>query len=630
MEKIISELQNDFEKKSNKLSITNLVKLLKYTSNKYYNETQVISDEQYDLLYDLLKKKSPNNKFFNNIGADVSSNDKVKLPYHMGSMDKKKPNTGEVDSWIKKYKDSKYIISDKLDGDSILFVVNDGEKNLYTRGNGSYGRDISHLIEFFPEFNRDFEIENFAVRGEFIISKDNFKKYKDKFSNARSMLNGLIIKKNVSKDDISIIDFIAYEYVSNMKYQSQLKQLKQMDFNLVKAMQLKEINDDILSKLLEKRRKKSLYDIDGLIITNNKANERNTSGNPKYAFAFKDTSLLESKIVDVIEVEWNISKDDLLKPRIKIKPIQLSGVEINYVTGFNGKYIEDNKIGKDSKLEIIRSGDVIPHIKKVIKLTKADMPKMKYKWSDSKVDIIVDEVTDDIKYTKLLKYLTYFFKTIGIKNIDSKTLEKIINSKLDTLPKILKAKEKDFLNIEGFQETMANKIYLNIQNKIKDVKLPVLMTASNIFGKGFGVKKFNIILKEYPTIITKNYNEDKLIELVIKLEGFEKKTAIKFAKGVPKFILFLKSVPMIKIQKEKQINIGTILQDKKIVFSGFRDKELEELIEIQGGKVVGTISKNTAFLIVKDKDESSSKITKAEELKVKILSKTSFIKKFKL
>ena len=87
---------------------------------------------------------------------------------------------------------------------------------------------------------------------------------------------------------------------------------------------------------------------------------------------------------------------------------------------------------------------------------------------------------------------------------------------------------------------------------------------------------------------------------------------------------------MIKIQKENRSNTGSILQDKKIVFSGFRDKELEELIENQGGQVIGIVSKNTSFLIVKSKDECSSKIAKAEELKVKILTKTLFSKKFKL
>ena len=73
------------------------------------------------------------------------------------------------------------------------------------------------------------------LRGEFIISKKNFLDFKDKFSNARSMLNGLIIKKNIDEEEISIIDFIAYEYISNMKYPSQLKQIKNLGFKLVEA-----------------------------------------------------------------------------------------------------------------------------------------------------------------------------------------------------------------------------------------------------------------------------------------------------------------------------------------------------------------------------------------------------------
>ena len=114
--------------------------------------------------------------------------------------------------------------------------------------------------------------------------------------------------------------------------------------------------------------------------------------------------------------------------------------------------------------------------------------------------------------------------------MDSKTLEKIIKSKLDSLPKILKAKEKDFLKIDGFQETMANKIYNNIQDKIKNVKMGTLMTASNIFGKGFGIKKFNIILKKYPNIIIKSPSESKVIDLIIELDGFEKKQLLNLQK----------------------------------------------------------------------------------------------------
>ena len=89
-------------------------------------------------------------------------------------MDKFKPSDGQIENWKKKYK-GPYIISDKLDGVSGLFMIKNGEKKLFTRGDGTYGTNISSFIPFFEELNQDFN-SNFSIRGEFIISKENFKK----------------------------------------------------------------------------------------------------------------------------------------------------------------------------------------------------------------------------------------------------------------------------------------------------------------------------------------------------------------------------------------------------------------------------------------------------------------------
>jgi len=627
MNTIIKSIKKDIHDVISNITTANLVKVLKYASDKYYNDQEILTDEEYDLLYELLKKKSPKNSLFKQIGSKVHTKNKINLPYHMGSMDKIKPFTGVIDKWKKKYT-GPYIISDKLDGVSGLFVVDENNnKKLYTRGDGTIGTDISSLIPLSKTLNQNFELNNFAVRGEFIISKKNFEKNKGKYSNARSMVNGIMNKKNVTKEEFKIVDFIIYEFIkSSYKLSKQMKYIKKLNLDLVFVMRVNEIDDKDLSKLLEIRKKKSLYEIDGLVITDDNEHKKNTSGNPKYAFAFKDLSLLESAIVEVINVEWNISKDGLLKPRIAIKPVSLSGVVIKYVTGFNAKYIVDNKIGKGTKLKIIRSGDVIPHIVSIEKSTQADMPNIKYKWIDSKVDIIVNESNDLIKKERLIKNITYFLKKIEVKNVDARLVEKFIDNKIDTIPKILKAKDTDFLKIDGFKETMATKIYDNIQTSIKNIKLSKLMTASNIFGQGFGIKKFDAILKVHPDIIRKKYNEKKIIEIIKEIDGFEEKTAIKFAKGLPKFIEFLKTIPMIRISTPDKISDNK-LKDIKVVFSGFRDKELEDLIENHGGKVVGTISKNTNYLIVKDLNETSSKITKAKELNIKIITKDLFIKK---
>ena len=608
------------------LNISELVKILKFASDKYYNDIEVLTDDEYDKLYDLLKERSPNNKFFTLIGSDIHSKEKIKLPFHMGSMDKFKPGMELIDKWVKKYH-GPYLITDKLDGVSGLFVNNKGNKKLYTRGNGTYGTDITSLIKYIKSINQKFK-ENIVIRGEFIISKKNFKKYEKQYSNSRAMVSGLINKKTTNEDEFKYIDFICYELITStdkMKYTpiEQLELLEKYNLDVVDYKLVKSISEEYLSSILKIKKQKAKYEIDGLVIYDNNKHLKNNSGNPKYAFAFKDMELNKKIEVEVIKVEWNISKDNLLKPRILIKPVKLNDVNIKSLTGFNAKYIIDNKIGKGSKLIIIRSGDVIPHIVDIIKETKAELPTYKYKWNKNKVDIILDDTNLEIKKEQAVKNITYFLKTLLVKGIDAKLVKKLVDNNINTINKLLKIKLDDLIKIEGFQETLAKKIFINIHNSIINVEIARIMTASNLFGAGFGIKKFNLILDKYPNILKLDKSKKELLEMIIEIDGFQEKTAKKFVDNLDKFKNFLNDNPNIKIKNTKKKK-GNKLEGKTIVFSGFRDKELEEKIIIEGGKVTTTITSNTDILIVKDINDNSSKIKKAKELGIKIISKDKF------
>ena len=625
MNDIIISIKKNINNVLDNISKINLIKILNYTANKYYNGIEVITDKQYDLLYDKLKDIDTNNKFFKQIGFDVHTKNKTKLPYHMGSMDKIKAGSNLIDNWKNKYKGS-YVISDKLDGVSGLFVIKRGLKKLYTRGNGSIGTDISSLIPKIKILNQKFKIKNIAIRGEFIISKRNFKKCKNTYSNPRALVSGLINKKTVNKNELDIVDFIAYEVIKpdKKKISSQLSIIDKLNLKSVHALKINNFDETFLSKYLTIRKEKAPYEVDGLVIYDNNIHIRNKSGNPKYAFAFKDTSLNQTAIVEVLKVEWNISKDGLLKPRIFIKAVKLSGVIIKNVTGFNAKYILDNDIGKGSRLKIIRSGDVIPHIVSIEKRSLADMPSIKYKWNKTKVDIIIDESNKEIDNERSVKNITYFLKTLEIKNIDTKIVEKLVENNINTIKKIINIKVDDFLKIDGFKEKLAEKLFTNIQDGIKDVELARLMSGTNIFGAGFGIKKFNLILDKYPNILKILKSKDEILKMIILIDGFEEKTAKKFVDNLDKFKKFLKDNPNIKIKNTKKKVKGKKYLGKTIVFSGFRDKELEEEIISEGGKVTTTITNNTDLLIVKDINENSSKIIKAKQLGVRIVKKDEF------
>jgi NAD-dependent DNA ligase len=625
---LVKEFQkdpNDFIENNN--NVKQLVKLAKFLSSKYYTSGPIVSDEEYDLLIDAIRNLEPNNSFFKEIGTDCKQNNIVELPFYMGSMDKIK-NSKDVIDWSHKY-NGPYYISDKLDGISALLVLDkiNGNK-LYTRGNGSKGNDITPLLKYLniPQLNEEYVV----VRGELIMCKDKFKKYSDNMANARNLVCGTVNSKRVNKERMNDIDFVAYEIVEPwLPIKDQFKALKTNKFKTVYNTVLDNINIDNLSALLKERKDNSEYDIDGIIVSYGKPKKRLDEGNPDYAFAFKQTFENQTVNVRVLDVEWNESKDGYLKPRLILEPTKLSGVTIKYVTAFNAKYIQDNNIGPNTIIKLVRSGDVIPHILQVVNSTKAKMPDLDYIWTDTKVDIIAKKQSMD----GLIQSLTFSVQKLKIKNVNEGIIKKLVENDIKTIIDLLNI-DKDFLlDLDSFQEKKANLVFKSIQDAVQNMTLLDFMVASNTLGRGLGEKKIKKILDTYPNIIAEHKKD--IYNKILKLEGFDEITTNLFTNNLDEFIKLFKKLPS-KLQKQlliikKKQNVNNRFKDLKIVFSGFRNKEWEATIEEEGGKVVSTVSKNTDILIAKKEDieeENNSKIKKALELKIKILTPEKFDKEY--
>ena len=600
--KILEKLLSDPYDFIENAKLSDITKLIKYANDAYFNTSSpIMSDEEYDLLKDELYKRKPDHSLLSHIGSQVHSKKKVVLPYHMGSMDKIKPNTGVITKWITKYK-GPYVYSDKLDGTSALLVLPD--KKLYTRGNGSQGTYIASILPYINGIPKYTNKTKIVVRGELMISKANFKKFENKFANSRAMVNGLVNKKSAEKEDLQNIDFVAYEIVDPpYKISKQYSELKKYKFNVVNNGSFRSINDESLCEHLKTRKKNSRYDIDGIIIVDDNQHSRNTRGNPKYAFAFKDILEEQMAVANIDKVEWNISKNGLLIPRIFIKPpVKIGGIKIQHVTGHNAKFIKDNGIGKGSKIKLIRSGDVIPHILEVIKKVTPSFPNTEYKWNSTNVNIMIDKskINDTQKNKLLIKNITYFLKKSGIKNADESIVKKFINAGLDSIPKILKASNDDFLKVDGFKDRMAHKIYTNIRGALKNIKLNVLMAASNLFGASLGARKMLLIVDEYPNILKMKLTKSQLIEKLNNIDGFNTITSTSFAEGLPKFKQFMKKLPsyVSTTVKKDSVSKNTKVKKLKVVFSGFRNADWVKIIEGNGGKVSNTVGKSIDVLVV--------------------------------
>ena len=608
------------------------VTIIQKANEAYYNNNPLMTDNEFDIVKEYFEKKFPNNPVLQNIGAPITKN-KVTLPYNMPSMDKIKPDTDALNKWMKKYTDN-YVLSCKLYGVSGMYTTENNTQKLYTRGDGTIGQDVTHLLSVLnlPK------LKDIVVRGEFIISKAKFEeKYKSKFANSRNLVAGIINSKTLD-NKVNDMDFVAYEVIKPVLCPSdQMKLLEKYGFNTVRNLQMSSLTNELLSQLLIDWRSNYEYEIDGVIVSNNKKYAR-TEKNPEHSFAFKmviSDQVAEAKVVDVI---WNASKSGYLKPRVRIEPIHIGGVKIEYATGFNGKFIESNKIGIGAVIQLIRSGDVIPYIKSVTtEAETAKMPDVPYHWNETKVDIILDNIEDDVTVNE--KNITSFFVGISVEGLSSGNVKRLMNAGYDSIIKIIHMKKEDYEGIEGFQTKMINKIYNGIQDRLKESTLVEIVAASNLLGRGIGKKRLEPIFERYPNLFTLLISNEELKIMLLSVNGIGEENATSIVENMKKMKTFLVDANLLyKLcqerpkqtdeNKKSPVKVDHILNGKNIVMTKVRDADIISALSKYGGKLENNITKNTFVLITKSHDDVSSKTKKANELGIPIMTPLEFTEKY--
>jgi len=608
-----------------------LEEFIEFLDDSYYNENPLLTDNEYDIVKEYKEKKFPSKDTVCKIGAPIKGKNKVTLPFEMASMDKIKPDSGALSAWTAKYK-GPYLLSCKLDGVSGLYECNQkGEYKLYTRGDGCVGQNISHLIDALelPKIPI-----GMAVRGEFILSKSIFKeKYSAKFANARNLVSGIVNSKEGAgaKD----LHFVAYEVIQPLvKPSQQMNMLKTAHFRVVQNELRPLLSNESLSELLVNWRTSYEYDIDGVIVTNDDIHPR-VSGNPEYAFAFKmvlSDQLAEAKVVDVL---WEASKDGYLKPRVRIEPIKLGGVTIEYATGFNGKFIEENKIGIGALIQMVRSGDVIPYIKSVtVPAEKAKMPLVPYIWNKTHVDVLLENPHDDEGVQE--KNITSFFVTIGVDGLAKGGVHKLYKAGKTSIADILKMTAADFEKIDGFQKKTATKLTDGIREKVAAASLLTIMVASGKMGRGLGERKIQPILEALPDILTSQDTPEIIQQKIKQVPGIGPENAREFVKNIPAFLGFLKETGLEdKLSMAPATATATAaptvegpLTGKKIVMTKVRDQAIISFVTNQGGSFEDSMKKDVMVLIVKSKEDVSNKTEYATKNGIPIMTVEEFKKEY--
>jgi NAD-dependent DNA ligase len=261
---------------------------------------------------------------------------------------------------------------------------------------------------------------------------------------------------------------------------------------------------------------------------------------------------------------------------------------------------------------------------------------------------MLENATEDISVRK--KQISAFFKTLEVDGMGEGNVSKLVEAGYDTICKMVHMTEKDFVSVDGFQKKMAEKLATGIRTAIQRTPLPILMAASGKFGRGMGTRKIESIFESYPNAL-----EEHNVETLTKIKGMSKDSAEEFVKNIPDFVAFMKecnlpiasqpivtdTIPepnMILSEKSQE------LRGKTVVFSGFRNKPLENILKTLGTKMGTSVSSNTFALIVPIKTEKSTgqltstvalplksgKMKDAEELKVPMYSLEDFLQKYQI
>lgn len=592
-------------------SLKEIEDYLEKLNNIYHKDPKnAISDNLYDMFIEYTSRKYPESKILKKIGENKLKNFK-KLPVYLGSEDKTYEHDNGLTRWKNKNKiedDSEVLISSKADGICILIYDN----FIYTRGNGLFGRDITHIQKYL-----NFNIKDLRVRGELIINKDDFNKINesDNFKTIRNLVCGQLNKKNIDKEIAKYFRFLGYDVIdSNLNQEQKFKKFQELEIDTVKYKKIngKDLNYENLKETLIKWKNELNYDIDGLVIRDNKNHKLTENKNYSWSISYKNNfNIYEAHVK---EVQWNISKFGKYIPKAVLSPpVNINNTMIQFVTCHNAEYVINNSIGKGSIINIMKSGDIIPYIHSIIKKGEVILP-------ENAIRKGVHLYSADSKIQKL-KYIIDFLKYFKYDNIRLKKLEKIdeeieINNMLD----FLNLKDKD-LKFVG--EKTSEEIYNIIDDILsKEIHIVDFLVSMSVI-ENVGYKRLSLVFEKFPNILDDEYT---MYDKLVSIKGIKDKIASEIVKGAKRFRKnknrFEKYFKIKYDVKDKSNNLKTI----KVCLSGFRDiTSIQDNIKLE---VVENI-KDCDYLIVKDLTKTTKKITEAKNKGKQILNLNDFINQFK-
>ncbi len=644
--------------------IKELVEILNNASIEYYeNNNEVMSDFMYDKLYDelvalekehgVVLENSPTNK----VGSfeTVTGLKKVTHNERMLSLDK----TKEVSKLEEFCKNEECVLSYKMDGLTVILTYEDGKLvSALTRGNGAIGEEITHNAKVFKNIPKTIEYKGtIVIRGEAVITFSSFEKINEKLSveekykNPRNLVSGTVRSLNNKVVSDREVYFYAFNIVNYSdinvdfadKKTNTYEYLKNLGFTVVPYFVV--TKDTIGDKVLELEKEISTleYGTDGLVLTYNSYSLSESLGVtakfPRHSIAFKWQDEEEETILR--SVEWNTTRTGVINPVAIFDEIDLIGTNVNRASLHNVSIIESLELGIGDRIKVYKANMIIPQVSE--NLTKSNNLEIPTKCPccEHDAEIIVTQsqkalyCTNDNCSAKFLDKLVHFVGRgkMNIEGLSEQTLEKFVNDGyIKDFADIynLYIYKEEIISKDGFGEKSYNKLIESIE-KSKNVKLENLLFALGIMQVGGANAKLLVDSLDANGDITKVMNAT--LENLLAIDGFGEvisRNIVEYFNNKENMDILERLLKVVNIEVVEKGENSSKLSNQVFVITGSLEQftnrdELVAKIESLGGKVTGSVSKNTTYLINNDNTSTSSKNKKAMELGIPIITENDFI-----
>ena len=647
--------------------IKELVELLSKASKAYYQESrEIMSNYEYDELYDELVALETEtgivlaNSPTINVGYEVLS----ELPKEthekpMLSLDKTK-ETEELANFLG---DKEGMLSWKLDGLTIVLTYNEGKlKKAVTRGNGEVGEVVTNNAKTFKNIPLSISYKGeLILRGEAVIKYSDFEKINSqiedvtaKYKNPRNLCAGSVRQLNNEITASRNVNFYAFALVKadeeefDNSLEKQYEFLKSQGFEVVPYKRVN--SDDVAQKVKEYANEIEHFEIpsDGLVLIYDDIAYGESLGRtakfPRNGIAFKWKD--EIAVTKLVEMEWSPSRTGLINPVAIFEPVELEGTTVSRASVHNISIVESLKLGIGDEIEVYKANMIIPQIaRNLTESGNIEIPCVCPVCGGATQIRAVNEVkslycTNERCAAKFIKKFTLFVSrdAMNIDGLSEETLDKFIKEGfIKEYADIYKLNryENDIVNMVGF----GRKSYDNLMIAIdKSRTVPVFKLIYSLGILNIGVANAKMICRHFGNDLDKIINAT--MEELMSIEGVGEVIARSYTdyfSDVDNKDKLANLLDEIIVEKPEEV---AVLEDSAIIGKTFvitgsvnhfeNRNQVKEVIESMGGKVTGSVTAKTDYLINNDNMSTSSKNKKAKELGIPVITEEEFMEMAKI